>query len=195
MENQEAIEQLNEIIKLHNGIADKNQLIQAVRQKFQLKEDGKLFYNDAFAIRFSQSKQKNMKNTVLALSKLEKYDAKPVIVCVVTPTMNYCCLVNTTFLKKISHSSQALRIDNIKGSFNGPDIIMNFEGISNELQNFVQLWKYHQERTFEENLERLVESTNGILGRERSIKIDDAMKKQILQTVERTQEFFKSTAY
>jgi len=35
---------------------------------------------------------------------------------------------NTTFLKKISHSSHELRTDNIKGSFNGSDIMVVYEG-------------------------------------------------------------------
>ena len=40
-------------------------------------------------------------------------------------------LANTTFLHKISHSSQDLRVDNIKGSFNGHDIMREFEGVCN----------------------------------------------------------------
>ena len=65
-----------------------------------------------------------MSNTVLSLSALQKYDDKPFIVCIVTPDTNYMMLANSTFLKKISHSSQELRVDNIRGSFNGSDIMI-----------------------------------------------------------------------
>lgn len=188
----EEIYQVLTQIAAYNGIVDKNQLASKIQETFQLNKDGKLFYNDVFAIRFSQAKQKKMGNTVLALSKLKKYDDRPVIVCIVTPTVNYCCLVNTTFLKKISHSSQALTLTNIKGSFNGSDIMMEFAGLANEPQNFEQLWSYHQERTFTENLERLVENTNGIIGRNHRLIIDESVKQQILQSVERTQQFFNS---
>lgn len=36
---------------------------------------------------------------------------------------------NSTLLRKISHSSQELRVDNIKDSFDGSDIIRELEGI------------------------------------------------------------------
>ena len=42
------------------------------------------------------------------------------IVCIVTPETNHLLLSNSTFLKKISHSSQELRVDNIRGIFIHP---------------------------------------------------------------------------
>ena len=64
--------------------------------------------------------------------------------------------------EKISHSSQALRQDNIRGSFNGSDIMRNFEGVENIPENFESLFHSHENYTFEENLVRLVEATNQI---------------------------------
>jgi len=40
-------------------------------------------------------------------------------------------MANTTFLKKISHSSHQLRVDNVRGSFLGHDIMREYEGIEN----------------------------------------------------------------
>ena len=99
---------------------------------------------------------------MLSLSSLQKYDNKPVIVCLITPLENILYLINTTFLIKISHSSQDLRVDNIKGSFNGSDIMRYFENIKNAPENFEELYSIHENYTFNENLERLVETTNDI---------------------------------
>ena len=87
-----------------------------VKEKFCLTLDRKIYYCENFAIRFSKATSENFSNTVLSLSALQKYDNRPVIVCVVLSTKNYMLLANTTCLKKISHSSQQLRVDNIKGS-------------------------------------------------------------------------------
>lgn len=104
-------------------------------------------------------------------------------------------LANTTFLDKISHSSQKLRVDNIKGSFNGSDIIKDFEGISNEPENFEFLFTSHENYTFAENLERLVESTNNIqpTGKRFSPTLEqiDCIRK----SAERSAEFLSSNEY
>ena len=79
-----------------------------------------------------------------------------------TPLKNYLYLANTSFLKKISHSSQQLRENNIRGSFNGSDIVRHFEGIANSPENFDRLFNIHAGVGFEGNLVRLVEATNNI---------------------------------
>ena len=63
---------------------------------------------------------------------------------------------------KISHSSQELRENNIRGSFNGSDIVREFEGIGNVTENISRLFDIHAEVGFEGNLPRLVEATNNI---------------------------------
>jgi hypothetical protein len=72
-------------------------------------------------------------------------------------------LANSTFLIKISHSSKKLGFDRIVGSFNAPDIVRSYCGFDNEPNNFDELFAFHQNFTFEENLIRLVESTNNIV--------------------------------
>ena len=104
-------------------------------------------------------------------------------------------LANTTFLHKISHSSQDLRVDNIKGSFNGHDIMREFEGVCNEPQNFEYLFSCHENFTFRENLERLVETTNNIHPTGKRFEPDDKQIKCIMKSVERARKFLKSEEY
>ncbi len=136
-----------------------------------------------------------MSNTVLSLSALQKYDNKPFIVCIVASTTNYLLLANTTFLKKISHSSQELRIDNIKGSFNGGDIMDEVNGSENEPGNFETLYAIHSGFSFQDNMERLVESTNGIVGRVQKFNVTETAKKQIIHSVDRAEAFIKAAEY
>ena len=153
---------LLDLIAANNGINNKARLSRIVSEAFQLTLDRSVYYCNDFAIRFSSSAGRNFGNTVLSLSNLRKYDDRPFIVCLVTPRINYCLIANTTFLKKISHSSQELRENNIRGSFNGSDIVKEFEGISNTPENINRLYDIHAEIGFEGNLARLVEATNNI---------------------------------
>lgn len=158
----EALQNLLALIKTNDGINDKARLARVVFDTFGLTKDRSVYYCADFAIRFSSSVSRNFGNTVLSLSNLRKYDERPFIVCVVTPTENHCLVANTTFLKKISHSSQQLRENNIRGSFNGSDIAREFEGIANSPDNIGRLFDIHAGIGFEGNLARLVEATNNI---------------------------------
>ncbi len=195
MYNKSTVDRLIGIIEGNNGIGDKEKLSNLVQKEFCLVKDRKVFANDDFAIRFSKSEHKRMSNTVLSLSALQKYDNKPFFVCIVAPTTNYLLLANTTFLKKISHSSQELRVDNIKGSFNGNDIVLDFQGIENDPRNFQSLFAYHEGFSFQDNLERLVESTNGIVGRVQKFCVTPNAKTTILNSVSRASAFLASSYY
>jgi len=146
----------------HHGINDKSKLTTLIVEKFGLTQDRSVYYCADFAIRFSSGAGPSFSNTVLSLSNLKKVDSIPFLVCLVTPTENHVLLANSTLLRKISHSSQQLRVDNIKGSFNGSDIFRELEGITNEPANVERLFDIHREIGFEENLPRLVEATNNI---------------------------------
>ena len=136
MYNWEIMQALVSFIDERDGIADKQALSRQVQSAFNLTRDRSVFFCHDFAIRFCTANSRSFSNTVLSLSALQKYDKIPFVVCLVTPYRNYLMLANTTFLRKISHSSQELRVDNIKGSFNGSDIMRDFEGIENEPSNF-----------------------------------------------------------
>lgn len=195
MYNQNEIKKLVEVIEKNNGIGDKGKLADIVQGEFALEKERKAYTGKDFAIRFSKANSKKMSNTVLSLSALQKYDDKPFFVCIVTPTVNYLLLANTTFLKKISHSSQQLRIDNIKGSFNGSDIYLEFEGMENEPKNFQKMFEYHEKNNFEENLIRLIRATNHIVARLQKFDVTPEARKCILESLSRTIEFVNSKEY
>jgi hypothetical protein len=156
------ITELFAFIAKHDGINEKSRLCNLVADKFSLTKDRSVYYCKEFAIRYSSSNSQSFSNTVLSLSNLQKVDDRPFLVCLVTPDRNHIFLSNTTFLKKISHSSQELRENNIRGSFNGSDIMREFEGIENKPENIERLFNVHAGIGFEGNLIRLVEATNNI---------------------------------
>ena len=195
MYNREEIDSLVEFVSSRNGIADKTILAAQVQKQFNLVKDRSVFYGEWFAIRFCKAASVNFSNTVLSLSALHRYDSMPFFVCLVTPIRNFLMLANTTFLRKISHSSQELRRDNIKGSFNGSDIMRSFEGVVNAPENFEFLFTSHENYTFEENLDRLVESTNNISPIGRRFSPTESQIKRIRESVNRAVSFLLSPDY
>lgn len=186
------LQQLLQLIKANDGINDKIRLARLVAEAFHLTKDRSVYYCSGFAIRFSASASRNFGNTVLSLSNLRKYDDRPFIVCLVTPRINYCLIANTTFLKKISHSSQELRENNIRGSFNGSDITKDFEGISNTSENIGRLFDIHAGIGFEGNLARLVEATNNISPSGVKYHVSDTALSIILKSPNRAIKFIQS---
>ena len=142
----------------------KSEISKAVECCFRLKRQRSVYASAEVAVRFSTSDGDSFSNTILSLSALKKYDSHPFVVCLVRPTTVEFFLANSTFLKKISHSSQRLRVDKLRGSFNGSDILRNYGDTPNAPENFEKLFTMHCAFTWEENVERLVEATNAIAG-------------------------------
>lgn len=188
----EVLKSLIQLIHVHDGINDKARLTRLVSDEFGLTKDRSVYYCSDFAIRFSSSGGRNFSNTVLSLSNLRKYDDRPFIVCLVTPSQNFCLIANTTFLKKVSHSSQELRENNIRGSFNGSDIVREFEGISNSTENIARLYDIHAEIGFEGNLARLVEATNNISPSGTKFVVGDDERRNIIDAPSRAMRFVAS---
>lgn len=188
----DALQKLLALIKASDGINDKARLARIVFDAFGLTKDRSVYYCADFAIRFSSSASRNFGNTVLSLSNLRKYDDRPFIVCLVTPTENYSLLANTTLLKKISHSSQQLRENNIRGSFNGSDIARELEGITNSAENIGRLFDIHSGIGFEGNLARLVEATNNISPTGVKFGVNEPAAAVILNAPERAARFVQS---
>lgn len=195
MYNRKLIEQLIDFISDRDGNTDKSSLQNSVQKAFNLVKERSVYYCDWFAIRFCKSASRNFGNTVLALSALHRYDDIPFIICLVTPSRNYLMLANSTFLKKISHSSQELRRDNIKGSFNGSDIMREFECVENIPENFEFLYNSHENYTFEENLDRLVEATNNIAPTGKRFMPTESQVECIRKSVDRAISFLGSEEY
>lgn len=182
-------------IKSKDGVANKASLISEVQKKFNLTKDRSVYYSKHFSVRFSYSSSLSFSNTVISLSNLQKYDDLPFIVCLITPSKNILYLANTTFLQKISHSSQLLRIDNIRGSINGSDIVKKFGELSNSPENFEKLFSIHAELGFEGNLPRLVEATTNISPSGKKFNVSSSVKKVIQKAPERAANFVESKEY
>lgn len=141
----------------------KTEVAKATATHFGLTKTRSVYHRPEFAIRFSTASVRSFSNTVCGLSRLQQFDHSPFIVCVVRPGSVELLLANTTFLKKISHSSHRLRVDNIVGSFLGHDIFREYNDIENSPENFEILFEIHRQFTWEENLVRLVERTSSIV--------------------------------
>lgn len=190
-----AVFELIDYIGTHDEIADKATLSKLAQQKFALIKDRSVYYSSHYAIRFSSTRSHSFSNTVVALSTLQKYDELPFIVCQVTPTKNTLYLANTTFLRKVSHSSQDLRVDNIKGSINGSDIVKIFNDLPNEPEYFEELFNIHAATGFNENLPRLVEATNGIVPSGSKFPVDGMALKEIMNAPGRAAKFVQSSEF
>lgn len=180
------------LIESHHGINNKAKLSKIVFDLFCLTKDRSVYYGPDFAIRFSASESTHFSNTVLSLSNLRKVDDRPFLVCLVTPKENHLFLANSTFLKKISHSSHELRENNIRGSFNGSDIMREFEGISNTKENFERLFNIHDGIGFDGNLARLVESTTNISPKGQKFIVNDMARTLIMDAPNRANRFILS---
>lgn len=187
------------LIKDSNDINTKEEMMEKVANSFPLVKDGRaLYHTDFFAVVFCYSKNKSFSNVVLSLSKLEKYDHIPCFVVLVRQDMdNLIYLINTSFLDKISHSSQCLRLDNIKGSLLGSNIRRDFPeiGLENRPEDFDDLFVYHQGFTWQENLERLVEKTNHIVPRQERASLDDKELNVLFASPNRAKAFVESSDY
>lgn len=169
-----------------------------VCKHFKLIKDRKVYHNDYFAVRFSYSKTNSdsFSNTVLSLSTLEKYDKIPFFVVLVRqPSTNLILLANTTFLKKISHSSKELSITNIRGSFNGSDIMREFDDKSNTPENFDYLFALHQGLDWDDNLSRLVDASSSIKPVNQKFIPSEIEVNNIYDSVSRAIDFISSSNY
>ena len=185
-----------EYVKNNMPKHNKERAQQETKQRFGMTKDGKVYYTNHFAVRFCYSKNGTFSNTVLALSKLQKFDNIPFFVILIRGNQNNVLfLANSSLLQKISHSSQELRIDNIKGSFNGSDIIKIYNKIPNDSDHFEQLFAIHEGFTWNDNLERLVEATSGIKPHKEKFNPDETQKRNLLASVDRAKDFIKSEDY
>ena len=189
------IKDLWALLEEHDGINDKAKLSKIVVSHFSLTKDRSVFFCENFAIRFSASDGQNFGNTVASLSRLQKFDGRPFVVCVVTPKKNFALLANTSLLKKVSHSSQKLRENNIRGSFNGSDIMRELNEIANNGANLLRLFSIHSGIGFDGNLARLVEATNNISPSGEKFDVNERARLQILDAPARAQRFVRSNDY
>lgn len=187
------------LIESHKAVNTKQDMIGIVCENFNMVKDGRaLYHTNFFAVVFCYSKNNSFSNVVLSLSKLEKYDHIPCFVVVVKKDYdNVIYMINTTFLDKISHSSQSLRVDNIRGSILGSNIRKRIDEIDkyNHPSAFDDLFSYHQGFTWHDNIERLVESTNNIMPSKEKALLDEFERQNIFRAPKRALDFVKSNDY
>lgn len=188
-----------ELIERNKGINTKEEMISIVTQNIAMVRDGRaVFHTNFFAVVFCYSKNSSFSNVVLSLSKLEKYDHIPCFVVLVKKNLdNVIYMINTTLLDKISHSSQELRVDNIRGSFLGSNIRKELPEIGkvNAPKDFDELFAYHEGFTWQENIERLVERTNNIKPNIGRAELSEAEIKSVLNSPKRAIKFIQSHDY
>ncbi|MFC6333185.1 hypothetical protein ACFP56_11170 [Paenibacillus septentrionalis] len=175
--------------KQHTPI-EKSRAVDELTSQLSFVKKGKLYIamDEQYAVRFSYSTKDSFANTVLALKNVLKYDHIPVILCLLKPLSYEFMLVNTTFLKKISHSSKALTETNIRGSFLGHDIMREIELAPDRLflntpEHFSELFAFHQGIDTDENITRLVEETSQISSQRSAYIIDAATQARIHQSL------------
>jgi hypothetical protein len=181
--------------KAENPSADKAAIQGAFARRFRPTKMRSVYVGDGYAIRFSEARTGAFSNTVLSLSALQIHDARPFVVAVVRPRYVEFLLANSTFLKKVSHSSHELRTNNIKGSFNGTDIRTEYEGMENAPAHFDGLFALHSAFTWPENVERLVEETNSIVFRDSRFGPTNTQRLTLLDAPQRALAAMRSPAY
>lgn len=165
---------------------------------FNLIKDRVVYHNEYFAVRFcySKSDSDSFSNTVLSLSALEKYDKIPFFVVLVRQSStNLILLANTSFIKKISHSSKELSKTNIRGSFNGSDIMRVYDDKLNAPENFDFLFALHQGLDWEDNLSRLVDASSNIRPVNQKFLPSEIEEINIYDSVSRAIEFISSSNF
>ena len=194
MDLQDVIAELGRL-KAANPRADKEVVQAHINGLGGFTKERSVYVGRDFALRVSEANTGSFSNVVLSLSALQKYDAMPVVICIVRPDRIDFRLANTTFLRKISHSSTALRVDNVKGSFLGHDIMDEYDSISNRPENFRQLAAAHGEFTWTDNLERLVATTNAIVATKTRFDPDETTLMSIMNSPRRAAVVVGSSAY
>jgi hypothetical protein len=182
--------------KASNRSAAKASIQESFVRRFQPVRMRSVYVGDGYALRFSEARTGSFSNTVLSLSALQAHDVRPFVVVVVRDWSVDFLLANSTFLRKISHSSHELRINNIKGSFNGTDIVTKYEGVTNMPKNFEHLFAQHSAFTWDENVARLVEArTAASVQRMRSELHSDAERTTLLAAPERAKTALRSRVF
>lgn len=189
------IQKLVTALETLQNVNDKNLVAKKISNQFSLTRDRSVYFCKDFALRFSSSSSQNFSNTVLSLSALRKYDHIPFIVVLILPNKIVCLLANTTLLNKISHSSQQLTETNIKGSFNGSDILREISDIENTSKNLSELFQIHNSIGFEQNLPRLVKNTHDIVPTGSAFVPNKRQLETIMSAPLRSQNFLESKEY
>jgi hypothetical protein len=145
-----------------NPKIDKSSFAEAIASRYRLTKARSVYFADDFAIRFCYSNDAGFSNCVVSLATLQKFDDRPFLVTLLQPSGVHTFLANSTLIRKVSHSSQKLTLDNVRGTILGHDIIRDLDGVKNDPSHFPELFETHQEFGWPDNLARIVKVTTSI---------------------------------
>ncbi len=145
-----------------NPNIDKGSFANIVASKYGLAKARSVYFAEDFAIRFCYSSDAGFSNCVVSLATLQKFDDRPFLVMLLQPSGVQTFLANSTLIRKVSHSSQKLRFDNIRGTILGQNIARELDEVNNEPAHFAELFETHQGFAWAEKLARIVEATTSI---------------------------------
>jgi len=131
-------------VHAENPKIDKAEFAQIISAHYSLQKARSVYFADDFAVRFCYSNDAGFSNCVVSLSTLRKYDDRPFLVVLLQPSGVRTFLANSTLIRKVSHSSHKLSVENVRGTILGHDITQEFDGVSNEPRNFSSLFETHQ---------------------------------------------------
>lgn len=178
--------------KQTNPSAVKQDVSNFLLQNFDVEQKRSVITSEAFTIRICEVNGKFFPNVVLSLKTLLNYDHLPFIVCAVTPETVFFRLANTSFLKKISHSSKNLTSNNICGSFLGTDIVTVYNSKENSPKNFLQLFSLHRKNNKQETLRKIIRETKHIQSKTSKFVVTPSSRKIILDAPNRFAKLLKS---
>jgi hypothetical protein len=175
--------------------ANKAALQEMFVERVSARKQRSVFVGAGYALRFSEVSGDSFSNVVLSLSALQKYDSMPFVICIVRPDRLDFRLANATFLKRISHSSHNFRIDNVRGSLLGHDIMDRYESLPNLPEYFDRLFAIHAEHSWEQNVLRLAEATAAIVARSTHFAIAKAALTHLLDSPNRSARALNSVSF
>ncbi len=184
-------------VRVHscNPNIEKTEFARQIASHFSLEKGRSIYSGGDFGVRFCYSNNAGFSNVVVSLAALLDHDDKPFLVCLLQPSGVKTYIANTTFIKKISHSSQGLTIANIRGSFLGHDILRELNGLENIPANFENLYSLHAEIPREDNIARIVEATTNISPTGVRFNPSPAQVATIISSVETAARFYSSPEF
>lgn len=161
-------------------------------EKFDLKLYKSILYNEFFAMKISLCNKKNYSNSVTSLKNLIKFNDVPILNLVMKKNRIDVYLINLTLIKKVTHSSPNLEINNICGSIVGSDIIKNKFQFDNCLDNIDILFKEHLENDLNQNLKRIINNTKSAKSKKQKFIPSEHEKKLIFDSINSSYIFIKN---
>lgn len=175
--------------------AMKAEIEEEFRKRCKAEKQRSVYVGNGFVMRFCESNPPAFSGSVVSLAAVCKYPRLPVVICIAHQDRLDFRLANVTFLRRVTHTSQNLRVDKIRGTFLGGDIMDEYQGVENRPENFVQLMEMHNASGHDENIARIVEATNAIVGRSNRFEATGELLDSLMEAPARAAAALTSAKY